>query len=115
MNEPVLQSEVLSSIIYVRGRKVILDYHLARLYDVETRILNQSVRRNIDRFPPDFMLELTDKEHKILISQNVISRWGGRRKLPLVFTEQGVAMLSGILRSKKAIHVNIAIMRAVDK
>jgi len=115
MSKPVLQSDVISCIIYIRGRKVILDYHLARLYEVETRVLNQAVKRNIDRFPLDFMFELTDKENKILMSQNVISSWGGRRKLPLVFTEQGVAMLSGILRSKKAVIVNVAIMRAFVK
>ncbi len=115
MSKPVLQSDVISCIIYIRGRKVILDYHLARLYEVETRVLNQAVKRNIDRFPLDFMFELTEKENKILMSQNVISSWGGRRKLPLVFTEQGVAMLSGILRSKKAVMVNIAIMRAFVK
>jgi len=115
MSKPVLQSDVISCIIYIRGRKVILDYHLARLYEVETRVLNQAVKRNIGRFPLDFMFELTDKENKILMSQNVISSWGGRRKLPLVFTEQGVAMLSGILRSKKAVIVNVAIMRAFVK
>jgi len=99
-----------------------LDFHLASMYEVETRALNQAVRRNLQRFPDDFMFQLSENEFQNLISQNVISSsgdgipgWGGRRKLPLAFTEQGVAMLSGILRSEKAVNVNIAIMRAFVK
>lgn len=92
-----------------------LDFHLAELYSVETRVLNQAVRRNQARFPNDFMFQLSVEERNHLISQSVISKTdtrGGRQKLPLVFTEQGVAMLSSVLRSEKAIDVNIAIMRA---
>lgn len=89
-----------------------LDFHLAALYDVETRVLNQAVQRNIERFPEDFMFQLSDNEIKNLTSQIVTSSWGGRRRSPYAFTEQGVAMLSGVLRSEKAIKVNIAIMRA---
>jgi hypothetical protein len=92
-----------------------LDFDLAELYEVETRVLNQAVKRNIERFPEDFMFQLTKLEWETLISQTVISKTetrGGTQKLPYAFTEQGLAMLSGILKSKKAIDVNIAIMRA---
>lgn len=89
-----------------------LDFDLAELYCVETRILNQSVKRNITRFPADFMFQLTKTEWDNLISQFVISSWGGTRKLPYAFTEQGLAMLSGVLHSAIAIQVNIHIMRA---
>ncbi len=95
-----------------------IDSDLAALYGVETRALNQAVRRNLDRFPTDFMFELTRREFELLISQIVISKIearGGRQKVPLVFTEQGVAMLSSVLRSKRALQVNIAIMRAFVK
>jgi hypothetical protein len=88
-----------------------LDRDLAELYDVETRVLNQAVRRNERRFPEDFMFQLTEVEFKSLISQNVISSWGGVRKLPLAFTEQGVAMLSSVLNSETAIEVNIQMIR----
>jgi hypothetical protein len=108
--------EVISSKIYlIRGIKVMLDRDLAELYEVETRVLNQAVKRNIKRFPKDFMFQLTKDEFKILKSQIVTSRWGGVRKLPLAFTEQGIAMLSGILHSDRAIHVNIQIMRVFVK
>ena len=96
----------------IRGMQVILDSDLARLYDVETRVLNQAVKRNLYRFPDDFMFQLNSDELKNLISQNVISRWGGNRKLPYAFTEQGIAMLSSVLKSVTAIEVNIRIMRA---
>lgn len=89
-----------------------LDFDLATLYQVEKRILNQSVKRNIKRFPPDFMFQLSQEEWNNLKSQFVTSSWGGSRKLPYAFTEQGLAMLSGILNSDTAIEVNIAIMRA---
>jgi len=91
-----------------------LDSDLAELYGVPTMVLNQAVKRNIARFPEDFMFKLTQKEFEILISQIVISNlgWGGKRKLPFVFTEQGVASLSGVLKSKRAVEVNIQIMRA---
>lgn len=102
-------------ILLIRRKKVMLDVHLADLYQVSTGTLNQAVKRNMKRFPKDFMFQLTPKEmDEILISQIVISSsgHGGRRHLPFVFTEQGVAMLSSILRSDRAVQVNIAIMRA---
>lgn len=93
-----------------------LSNHLAKLYGVETRVLVQAVKRNIERFPPDFMFQLTVHEFKNLKSQIVISSWGGsRRARPYAFTEQGVSMLSSVLKSKEAVHVNIAIMRTFVK
>ena len=104
---------VIQSKIYeIRGMRVMLDFDLAELYQVETRVLNQSVKRNIKRFPPDFMFQLNVEEFSLLKSQFVTSRWGGTRKLPYAFTEQGLAMLSGLLNSDVAIVVNITIMRA---
>ena len=105
---------IAKKIFVIRGLSVMLDSDLALLYQVKTMVLNQTVRRNIDRFPVDFMFQLNRKEYTNLISQIVISSremHGGRRKLPYVFTEQGVAMLSSVLRSKRAIKMNIAIMR----
>ena len=101
-------------ILFVRGAKVLLDADLAELYGVPTKALNQAVSRNRQRFPADFMFQLTSKEAANLKSQSVTSssEHGGRRKLPRCFTEQGVAMLSTVLRSRRAISVNIAIMRA---
>ena len=98
----------------IRNKQVMLDRDLARLYGVEARALNQAVQRNIERFPKDFMFQLTKEEFENLKSQNVISSWGGVRKWPYVFTENGVAMLSSVLRSKQAINVNIQIMRAFN-
>ncbi len=106
---------VMNKIYFIRGQKVMLDNDLAELYKVETRIMNQAVNRNPDRFPPDFMFQLSEKEWQNLISQNVMSSWGGRRTLPNVFTEHGVLMLSSVLNSKKAIQVNILIMRVFTK
>ncbi|MQY79733.1 MAG: hypothetical protein GH151_11150 [Bacteroidetes bacterium] len=98
-------------IFYVRGQRVILDFHLAELYEVETKILKQAVRRNIERFPDDFMFELTKDEINSLIhnirSQSVIFNWPSITYTPFAFTEQGVAMLSSVLRSERAIKVNI--------
>jgi hypothetical protein len=116
---PVLQ-HVESRILLVRGQKVILDVDLAALYGVEVRVLNQAVTRNAERFPADFMFQLADAEVDSLRSQFVISNGretaksgrGGRRYLPYAFTEQGVAMLSSVLRSRRAILVNVEIMRA---
>jgi len=108
-------ANIETKIYEIRGLKVMLDHDLSQLYEVETRVLNQSVKRNIKRFPDDFMFRLNEKEWDTLISQFVISKTekrGGTQKLPYAFTEQGVAMLSGILNSEKAINVNIAIMRA---
>ena len=98
-------------ILVIRGHKVLLDSDLATLYGVETKVLNQAVTRNIGRFPEDFMFRLSDEEFEILKSQIVTASWGGRRIAPCAFTEQGVAMLSSVLRSSQAIQVNIAIMR----
>ncbi len=101
------------AILLVRGRRVLLDAQLAELYGVETRALLQAVKRNPDRFPSDFMFQVTESESDTLRSQTVISKQqGGRRYQPFAFTEQGVAMLSSVLRSSRAIQVNIAIMRA---
>ncbi len=108
-----MELEVIkNSILEIRGKKVILDYELAKIYEVETRVLKQAVRRNLERFPPDFMFELSSEEFENLTSQFVTSSWGGQRHLPFAFTEQGLAMLSSVLKSKKAIQMNIAIMRA---
>lgn len=108
----IVPDEVVMNKIYViRNHKVMLDKELAELYQVETRVLNQQVQRNLKRFPDDFMFQLTQSEFESLISQFVISNRGGTRKLPFVFTEQGVAMLSGVLNSGRAIAVNIQIMR----
>ena len=105
--------EIIQSKIYeIRGQKVMLDFDLAELYQVETRRLNEAVKRNIKRFPKDFMFQLNLDEWKILMSQFATSSWGGTRKLPYAFTEQGLAMLSGVLNSDIAIQVNINIMRA---
>ena len=105
----------VKNLIYdIRGQKVMLDFELAELYEVETRYLNQAVKRNIERFPSDFMFRLTSEEWEDfkVTSQIVISPLGGGRQyIPYAFTEQGVAMLSGVLRSQKAIEVNINIMR----
>jgi len=103
------------TILLLRGHKIILDRDLAAMYGVSTRDLNKAVSRNLDRFPDDFMLQLTRSEFNDLKFQFGTSSWGGTRKLPRAFTEQGIAMLSGVLRSKRAIHLNIAIMRAFVK
>ena len=99
----------------IRGQKVMVDSDLADLYRVLTKVFNQAVKRNLKRFPKDFMFRLTANEMKILRSQIVTSSWGGRRTLPYAFTEQGVAMLSSVLNSERAVQVNIAIMRAFVK
>ena len=110
----LIPQEVIERKIYlIRGQKVMLSMDLARLYGVPTMRLNEQVKRNIKRFPDDFMFQLSNEEHKILKSQIAISSWGGaRRANPYAFTEQGVAMLSSVLNSERAIQVNIAIMRA---
>lgn len=112
-SEALIPDERIMQLIrLIRGQKVILDADLARLYEVETRVLVQAVKRNIKRFPGDFMFQLSKEEFSHLRSQSVTSNWGGRRYLPYAFTEQGVAMLSSVLHSDRAITVNIAIMRA---
>lgn len=103
-------------ILLFRGEKVLLDSDLAELYGVETKVLTRQVRRNIERFPEDFMFQLTAEEFAILRRHFGASRfWGGRRYRPYVFTEQGVAMLSSVLTSKRAVLVNLAIMRTFVK
>lgn len=102
---------IKSKIFEIRGQKVMLDVDLAEMYEVETKRLKESVKRNITRFPSDFMFTLTQKEFQGLRSQFATSNRGGTRYLPSAFTEQGVAMLSSILNSEKAIDVNIAIIR----
>ena len=104
--------EHLTSLIFLlRGEKVLLSQHLAELYGVSVSALNQAVRRNRERFPDDFIFQLTNQETRNLKSQFVISSYGGMRTPPYAFTEQGVAMLSSVLRSPRAVEVNIAIMR----
>lgn len=113
--ESLVPTEPIEKQIFlIRGHKVMLDRDLAQLYGVETRALNQAVRRNIERFPSDFMFQLSPEEAENWKSQIVISirEKMGLRKMPLAFTEQGVAMLSSVLKSKRAIQVNIMIMRA---
>lgn len=109
--------QIQDKIYVIRGVQVMLDSDLAELYGVETRVLNQSVRRNLKRFPDDFMFKLTKEENEALKSQFVTSKEGrgGKQKQPLVFTENGVAMLSAVLKSDRAIEVNIAIMRIFTK
>ena len=107
-----IPDEVLMNKIYfIRGQKVMIDSDLSELYGVETRRLNEQVKRNIPRFPEDFMFQLSEDELKNLMSQFATSSWGGHRKLPFVFTEHGVLMLSSVLNSERAIKVNIQIMR----
>lgn len=107
-----MELQVIQSKIYqIRGLRVILDKDLAELYEVTTSNLNKAVKRNLDRFPSDFMFQLNNEEFD-LIFQNGTSSWGGTRKLPYAFTEHGVAMLAGLLNSQKAIEMNIQIVRA---
>jgi len=130
--EIIPKERIINRIFYIRKKKVMFDRDLAELYGVETKVLNQAVKRNKERFPSDFMFQLTKKELEIWMSQIVIpklelntknmksqivtSSWGGaRRARPHVFTEQGVAMLSSVLRSKKAVQVNIGIIRTFVK
>lgn len=102
---------ITNKIHFIRKKKIMLDYDLAVLYEIETKVLKQAVRRNIARFPDDFMFELTENEFTGLRSQIVTSNKGGIRYMPFAFIEQGIAMLSSILNSEKAIKINIAIMR----
>ncbi|MBX9785358.1 MAG: ORF6N domain-containing protein [Chitinophagaceae bacterium] len=111
----VAEQKILNRIYVIRNQKVMLDEDLAEMYRVETKRLNEQVKRNLNRFPKDFMFTLTPKEYENLKSQIATSSWGGRRKLPNAFTEQGVAMLSSILNSDVAIEVNIRIIRVFTK
>ena len=113
---PIPKEESISSLIYIiRDEKVMLDFDLANLYGVETRRLKEQVRRNINRFPEDFMFQLTNEEFRILRSQIATSSWGGSRYIHMAFTEQGVAMLSSVLNSERAISVNIQIIRVFTR
>lgn len=115
-NKITIQKEAIESKIYcIRGKRVMLDRDLAQLYGVTTGNLNLAVKRNGKRFPDNFMFQLTQQEVKDLILQNATSSWGGVRKLPYAFTEQGVAMLSGVLHSDRAVEVNSRIMRTFVK
>lgn len=113
MSDIIPTPQSLAKLVFeVRGEKVLLDADLATLYGVETGALNRAVKRNIERFPADFMLQLTPQEWENLKCQiGIASSYGGRRAIPFAFTEQGVAMLSSVLRSQRAVEVNIAIMR----
>ena len=118
-SEPVANCDQLQEAIdikpmirLIRGQQVMIDRDLAQLYGVETKRLNEQVKRNIERFPDDFMFQLNKDEVEILKSQNATSSWGGDRRLPYAFTEQGIAMLSSVLKSQTAVDVNIRIMRA---
>ena len=115
LQELIVEQKILNKIYIIRGEKVMLDKDLAEMYGVETKTFNQSIKRNIERFPKDFMFALSEKEWVNLRSQIVTSSWGGARYKPNVFTEQGVAMLSSILNSKTAIEVNIRIIRVFTK
>jgi len=109
----MIDLQLIQNKIYeIRGQRVMLDFDLAVLYTTETKRLKEAVRRNINRFPADFMFELTNKEWEILRSQIASSSWGGARYQPFAFTEQGVAMLASVLKSETAIQVNIQIVRA---
>ncbi|WP_114792497.1 ORF6N domain-containing protein [Niabella yanshanensis] len=111
----VAEQKILNHIRIIRGQKVNLDRDLAEMYGVTTKVFNQSVKRNAERFPKNFMFTLTEKEWENLRSQFVTSSWGGARYKPNVFTEQGIAMLSSILNSKTAIEVNIRIIRVFTR
>jgi len=106
---------VEARILLIRDEKVILDSDLAELYGVQTKVLNQAVRRNLDRFPPDFMLRLSKEEFQNLGSQFVTSRWGGRRYTPYAFTEHGAIMAASVLNSDRAVQVSIYVVRAFVK
>ena len=111
----VADEMIVTKIYLLRGQKVMLDEDLAELYEVPTGRLNEQVKRNIARFPADFMFQLTKEEFENLKSQNATSSWGGRRKLPSAFTEHGLLMLSSVLNSERAVSVNIQIMRIYTK
>ena len=111
MKDLISAESITSRIYFIRSQKVMLDRDLAELYGVETKQLKRAVRRNIDRFPEDFMFQPSSDEFEILRCQFGTSSWGGTRYVPMAFTEQGVAMLSSVLNSKRAVQVNIQIMR----
>lgn len=112
---PELYSKVMGSIVEINGKAVIMDYDVAKLYGVETRVINQAVNRNIERFPDDYRFQLTKEEFTNLKSQNVTSSWGGTRKLPFAFTEKGLYMLATVLKSKQATDVTFVIIETFAK
>ena len=121
-SKPVANSDQLPEVIdikpmirVIRGQQVMIDRDLALLYGVETRVLNQAVKRNSERFPDDFMFQLSKEDVGILKSQNVTSSWGGDRRLPYAFTEQGIAMLSSVLKSQTAVDANISPSQSTDQ
>lgn len=111
----IMDEKIVNKIYLIRGKKVMLDFDLSEMYAAETKQLKRQVKRNIERFPEDFMFELTSKEFENLRSQFGTSSWGGTRYMPMAFTEQGVAMLSSVLNSQTAIEVNIQIIRVFSK
>ncbi len=111
----VKEEKIMNKIHVIRNHKIMLDFDLAEMYGVETKRLNEQLKRNLNRFPKDFMFTLSEKETQHLRSQNATSSWGGNRRNPNAFTEQGVAMLSSILNSETAIEVNISIIRVFTK
>ena len=111
----IVEEKIVNKIYLIRGMKVMLDFELSELYETETKQLKRQVRRNIERFPDDFMFELTTEEFSDLRSQFGTSSWGGSRYTPMAFTEQGVAMLSSVLNSSTAIKVNIQIIRVFTR
>jgi hypothetical protein len=117
MDSSIIQADISRKILTLRGEQVMLDRDLAALYEIETRVLNQAVKRNLERFPDDFMFQLTKEEFENWKSQIVTSNSDimGLRKMPYVFTEQGVYMLASVLKSQKAVEVNIAIIRTFKK
>jgi hypothetical protein len=115
MKELIPIENIQSKIYKIRGKHVMIDRDLAEIFGVETRRLNEQAKRNIERFPEEFMFQLTTKEYTDLISQNEISSWGGVRKLPYVFTEHGTIMLSSVLKTKKAIEMSILVVKAFVK
>ena len=113
--KPIVNEIIVDKIYVIRDQKVMLDRDLSQLYNVETKRLNEQVKRNLSRFPEDFMFQLTEEEFQNLRSQIATSSWGGNRKLPYAFTEHGVLMLSSVLNSESAIQTNIQIMRIFSK
>ncbi len=110
--ETISAQALAGRIVVIRGQRVLLDSDLAELYEVETRVFNQAVKRNLSRFPADFMFQLTQEEFANLTSQSVTSSWGGRRKLPLAFTEHGAIMAASVLNSDRAVQMSVYVVRA---
>ena len=110
--EAISAQALAGRIVVIRGQRVLLDSDLADLYEVETRVFNQAVKRNLSRFPADFMFQLTPEEFANLTSQTVTSSWGGRRKLPMAFTEHGAIMAASVLNSDRAVQMSVYVVRA---